>query len=355
MDNSKTYDVALSFAGEQRGYVEQVAGELKSLDLNIFYDGFEEEKVRLWGANLTENLHDIYANRANLVIMFISKEYVRKGWTTHERRSALSAAIQKKTVVLPVRFDDTEVPGLQTDVAYLLASDYTPRKLAATIAKKLGPEFLQEVRLIASYQISFKRAESSESRPESLPEYNIHRVDDVSFAGARRLVYRIEVPDVYSESQGRAIAKHIADTKHRRGNLVNALGFFFYFPVADPNGRADGSIEWTPNGKWADAITVQTGDYSKFRLVTEFWEKRSRPNLYYNEREKMIIFRKIVQAEDRAKLESEKEGGTLEERIELERELRDRYRRELAEAHDLTEEELQEIMIKGVENNWPPA
>ncbi len=353
MAKNKMYDVALSFAGEQRGYVESVAGELKSLDLNIFYDGFEEEKIQLWGENLTENLHDIYANRANFVVMFISKEYVRKAWTIHERRSALSAAIQKKTVVLPVRFDNTQVPGLQTDVAYLLASDYPPQKLAHMIAKKLGLELLPGDRFQEVDDVSIGSVKGFESHPESLPNYNIHRVDDVSFASAKRLVYRIEVPDVYSKSQGRAIAEHIVETRHRKRNHVNALGFFFYFPVADPNGRADGSIEWAPNGNWADAITVQTGDYRSFRIVTEFWKERSRPILYHSVRVKMDIFRKIVQAEDRGRVESEKEGGTLEEKIVLQRELREKYKVELAEAHNLSEEELRNIMVEGVKNNWP--
>ena len=327
MDRNKRYDVALSFAGEQRGYVEVVARELMSLDLTTFYDKVEEEIARLWGEYLPEDLHDVYENMADYVVMFISREYVTKAWTTHERRSALSGAIQGKTKILPVRFDNIVVPGLPTGVSYLQASDYVPVELAGMVAKKLGRG--------------------------SLPEYNIHKVDDESFAKAKRLVYRIEVPSTYSETQGRMIAEHIAETRHTNCNLVNALGFFFYFPVADPNSRADGSINWAPNGEWADAITVQTGDYRSFRFVTEFWKERSRPILYHSVRVKMDIFRKIVQAEDRARVETEEEGGTLEEKIGLQRELRDKYKVELAEAHNLSKEELRNIMVEGVMNNWP--
>ena len=35
------YDVGLSFAGEQRAYVEQVAEKLQSLGIRIFYDDYE--------------------------------------------------------------------------------------------------------------------------------------------------------------------------------------------------------------------------------------------------------------------------------------------------------------------------
>ena len=41
------YQVALSFAGEQRSYVEQVAEHLKKRGIAVFYDDFET--VNLWG------------------------------------------------------------------------------------------------------------------------------------------------------------------------------------------------------------------------------------------------------------------------------------------------------------------
>ncbi len=44
--NSFIYDVALSFAGEDRDYVEEVATILKSFKVRVFYDKFEE--TNLW-------------------------------------------------------------------------------------------------------------------------------------------------------------------------------------------------------------------------------------------------------------------------------------------------------------------
>ena len=42
-----TYDIVLSFAGEQRAYVEEVAQLLKNKGVNVFYDKFNE--IELWG------------------------------------------------------------------------------------------------------------------------------------------------------------------------------------------------------------------------------------------------------------------------------------------------------------------
>ncbi len=53
----KKYHVALSFAGEDRKYVEEVANELRSKGVKVFYDKFEETK--LWGKDLYVYLRDI--------------------------------------------------------------------------------------------------------------------------------------------------------------------------------------------------------------------------------------------------------------------------------------------------------
>ena len=131
------YEVTLSFAGEQRGYVEEVARALESRGINVFYDDFE--KVKLWGKHLTEELHRVYEHEAQLAVMFISKAYVEKAWPRHERRSILSRAVrEREEYILPVRFDDTEVPGLQESVGYVQARNHSPAELATMIAMKLG-------------------------------------------------------------------------------------------------------------------------------------------------------------------------------------------------------------------------
>ena len=48
------YDVAISFAGEQREEAEAIADCLKKNEVNVFYDGYE--KAHLWGKDLYEHL-----------------------------------------------------------------------------------------------------------------------------------------------------------------------------------------------------------------------------------------------------------------------------------------------------------
>ena len=137
MSDNTQYEVALSFAGEQREYVEVVARTLQSRGVGVFYDEFEV--LYLWGRNLVEELQDVYENRAKKAIIFVSKEYVKKSWTILERRAILSRAIQEsEEYILPVFFDDSTLPGLPTATMYLRAEKYLPAELATMIAEKVG-------------------------------------------------------------------------------------------------------------------------------------------------------------------------------------------------------------------------
>jgi len=44
------YDVALSYAGEDRAYVEQIAAQLRQEGIRVFYD--EYAAAELWGNDL---------------------------------------------------------------------------------------------------------------------------------------------------------------------------------------------------------------------------------------------------------------------------------------------------------------
>ena len=52
------YDIALSFAGEDREYVKEVADFLSAHHVAVYYDKFE--KVEMWGKELTEHFDDVF-------------------------------------------------------------------------------------------------------------------------------------------------------------------------------------------------------------------------------------------------------------------------------------------------------
>ena len=136
MANKFEYDVALSFAGEDRVYVEKVADYLKEKGVKVFYDDFE--KIDLWGKNLYEYLDSVYRKKARYCIMFFSFSYAKKIWTNHERKSAQARAIQEKgEYILLARFDKTEIPGIIPTVGYIDLSSLEPEEFGKLIMEKL--------------------------------------------------------------------------------------------------------------------------------------------------------------------------------------------------------------------------
>ncbi len=105
------YDVALSFAGEERVHAEALAERLRAAGVRVFYDAYE--KAELWGKNLYEHLHNVYSEQAKYCVVFVSKHYAAKIWTTHEHRAAQERVLKERgeEYILPLQFDDTVLPG----------------------------------------------------------------------------------------------------------------------------------------------------------------------------------------------------------------------------------------------------
>ncbi len=80
------YEIALSFAGEDRTYVEMVARFLQGHGVSFFYDDYKA--VDLWGKDLYTHLIEVYSKAERYVVMFISHHYAERVWTNHERRAA---------------------------------------------------------------------------------------------------------------------------------------------------------------------------------------------------------------------------------------------------------------------------
>ncbi|MBX3634193.1 MAG: toll/interleukin-1 receptor domain-containing protein [Rubrivivax sp.] len=109
------YDVALSFAGEDRSQALALATRLQRAGLRVFFDRFEE----LWGQDLSERLHEVYDRQCRRVVVFVSQAYLRRPWTNFERRVLVGRALREDPgFLLPLRLDDSELPGLPGVIAY---------------------------------------------------------------------------------------------------------------------------------------------------------------------------------------------------------------------------------------------
>jgi hypothetical protein len=131
------YDVAISFAGEDREIAEALASRLHQLGAVVFYDRFS--KAALWGKNLVEHLAEVYESKSRFCLMIVSRHYPLKEWPRHERRSAQDRQLREpQEYILPLRLDMTRIPGLPSTVAYLDWKSETVESICRLVMEKLG-------------------------------------------------------------------------------------------------------------------------------------------------------------------------------------------------------------------------
>jgi hypothetical protein len=131
------YDVALSFAGEDRAHAEKLATLLRRHNVRVFYDEFQ--RATLWGKDLYQHLETIYKDRARYCVVFVSKNYIKKNWTKHELKHAQARSFSDdREYILPLRVDETALPGLAATIGYIDVRTTPIEEVAALLLQKLG-------------------------------------------------------------------------------------------------------------------------------------------------------------------------------------------------------------------------
>jgi hypothetical protein len=269
------YDVVLSFAGEDREYVDKVAAALVSSGIRVFYDKYEE--VELWGKDLYQHLSEVYRTGGKYCVIFASKAYAEKLWAKHELRSAQARAFEEnREYILPARFDDTEIPGILATTAYLDLRGRSPENLASAIEKKVRPVIPppQPVAPItvrhapASSQPSqrFARRTGEPARPwndptvpehEKLARGKVTNITDALFAGDSIEVVMADTDILQIDYEGRSYYFQCSNT-------YQTLTGYFYWDGSDRVqgvGNPDGSM-------WPDSefqIGIFGTEYGKYR------------------------------------------------------------------------------------------
>ena len=140
---------------------------------------------------------------ASLVVMFISKEYVEKVWTRQERRAALTRARKEADVyVLPVRFDDSLVPGLNPDAGYQPEDRTSPSQLADDIVDVLRQRGYTVTTSIPDLQ-GWIRASTLQPTPMTV---TVVDQDGATFPGARIVAVSAIGTHIGATTDGRGVA-----------------------------------------------------------------------------------------------------------------------------------------------------
>lgn len=133
----KRFRIALSFPGEHRDFVRQVAERLAAAcgRHRILYDEwYEAEFARV---NLDTYLQNLYHKESELIVVFLCVDYEKKEWCGLEWRAIRDLIKQRRDDdVMPLRFDNTQVPGLFSTDGYIWIGARSPEKIAELVLQR---------------------------------------------------------------------------------------------------------------------------------------------------------------------------------------------------------------------------
>lgn len=106
------WDIAISFAGENRALAEFIGQQLGELDISVFYDKNYEDNYL--GGTWSKEFLDIFLNKSRFVVAILDKHHKDKVWPTFERDCFTPRVPESE--VIPIFLDKTVFPGISADL-----------------------------------------------------------------------------------------------------------------------------------------------------------------------------------------------------------------------------------------------
>jgi len=177
------FDVAVSFPGEHRTYVEAVINALSDKIKNekIFYNGWYTPLLA--GLDLDTVLQKIYRYRSNLIVAFLCGEYQEKEWCGLEARS-IRALIKDKDLrkkIMLVRLDDKEVDGFFDIDGWINAKTNSPKEVAEFIHQRLNGEIIFPVSIKNDTESQQDHTDSRKTQPNEVSPLSVNRIDKLAY------------------------------------------------------------------------------------------------------------------------------------------------------------------------------
>ena len=294
-DKTFQYDVAFSFAGEQRGFVREVFNYVENSGVRVFFD--EAKRTELWGENLVDYFQEVFQNNSRFCVMFISEEYKEKVWTNFERQVIEARSLIDQGYLLPARFDKTEVAGVLDTISYIDLSDMTPEEFGKVIIEKVTKR-QQKGTTLEQPKISFREPKTKKTfNPYKATQEWIKSIEkelDERCKKTTSIKLELSAFDrkgtkclrIVSLEEGKTIYSLNLDV----GDMSSDHGISFYGVRGEANSsygshNAFGSFEWSPE---VDDVVIKLSDmsfldsysygrdkkyYTKEELVTVIWDR----------------------------------------------------------------------------------
>lgn len=190
----KRFRVALSFPGEKRGFVREVAAALAGVlgqDKVLYDDYLTAELAR---PNLDVYLGRLYHDESELIVPFFCADFEQKEWCGLELRQIRDLLKQRKDDhIMPFRFDDAPITGQLSIDGYIKVGDRSAQQVADLILQRLTV-----VTKAAAGPV--KDARPAPAATEAQPLYYLFGSEGAA---------KVAAGDVFYSVQGKAVAQSL--------------------------------------------------------------------------------------------------------------------------------------------------
>jgi hypothetical protein len=132
------FRIALSFPGERRQIVQQVAERLAASlgQEHVLYDVYHEAEFAR--PNLDTHLQRLYHDESELIVVFLCAHYEQKEWCGLEWRAIRDLIKKRKDQsVMLLRFDDSDIPGVFSTDGYIWIGERSPEEIGELVLQRL--------------------------------------------------------------------------------------------------------------------------------------------------------------------------------------------------------------------------
>ena len=103
------FDIAFSYASEQKMIIKQYSEKLEKLGLKVFIDTEHPELFVF--KHVPDILKEIYDDEKIVMLVFLSHDYIKKDFTKYESYIAFERLLAKKRLAI-VKLDDSTLSWL---------------------------------------------------------------------------------------------------------------------------------------------------------------------------------------------------------------------------------------------------
>lgn len=170
-EEKRTFDFAISYAGEDRAIAEGLANLLHARGFRVFYADWA--KAHLLGEDFRHEAPWIFGAGTEFFVPLVSRHYAEKDWPQFEWAVAVREKRRRRTAfILPVRLDDTLLLGLPDSVVYRDLRQESLEEVAQLLADKCRTQRGQAPRsycLVATFGLVIDDLLDSEALPQGTP------------------------------------------------------------------------------------------------------------------------------------------------------------------------------------------